>query len=130
VPPFIAAETAAAVLRVGKSIHFLRACCKDAKWETLSAAARAVADARGGLEYADGSSVALDGTIREAAAAVDAHLLRVMVDQFQLMEHSSAICCWGRATSSRRCCRLWCVESPAQVHEEGDDHMATRLLPP
>jgi hypothetical protein len=91
VPPFIAAETAAAVLRVGKSIHFLRACCKDAKWETLSAAARAVADARGGLEYADGSSVALDGTIREAAAAVDAHLLRVMVDQFQLMEHCSAL---------------------------------------
>ena len=90
-PPFVAAETAAAVLRVGKSVHFLRACCRDAKWEAASAAARAVADARGGLEYADGSSVALDGTIREAAAAVDAHLLRVMVDQFQLMEHCSAL---------------------------------------
>jgi hypothetical protein len=39
----------------------------------------------------DGSSAALDATIREAASGVDQHLLDVMVTQFKLLEHCSAL---------------------------------------
>ena len=86
-PPFIDPETAADVLRVGKSINFLRRCCDDDGWERERDAVAAAAAAAGGLGY--GIPAALEALVGEAKRRVDRCLRRVLFERYKFGEHAT-----------------------------------------
>lgn len=88
-PPFIDPETAADVLRVGKSINFLRRCCDDDGWERERDAVAAAAAAAGGLGY--GNPAALEALVGEAKRRVDRCLRRVLFERYKFGEHCHAV---------------------------------------
>ena len=88
-PPFITREQAADVLRVGKSINFLRRCCDDDGWTAERAPVAAAAANAGGLGY--GNPKALDALIAEAKRRIDRCLRRVLFERYKLFEHCFAV---------------------------------------
>ena len=88
-PPFISEETAADVLRVGKSINFLRRCCDDDSWAEERAPVAAAAAAAGGLGY--GNPAALDALVGEAKRRIDRCLRRVLFERYKFGEHCLAV---------------------------------------
>ena len=86
VPPFIRRRTAELALRAGKSINFLRRCCRDAAgfagWEDRAAAWSAE-------RFRDRSS--LDAAVQLAAEETDKLLMEVMFDQFHFSRHCLAL---------------------------------------
>ena len=88
-PPFISEATAADVLRVGKSINFLRRRCDDESWERERAPVAAAAAAAGGLSY--GNPAALDALVSEAKRRIDRALRGVLFDRYKFAEHCDAV---------------------------------------
>ena len=88
-PPFISEVTAADVLRVGKSINFLRRCCDDTSWAEERAPVLAAAAAAGGLGY--GNPAALDALVSEARRRIDRCLRRVLFARYKFGEHCFAV---------------------------------------
>ena len=88
-PPFISAQTAADVLRVGKSINFLRRCCDDDSWAEEQAFVAAAAAAAGGLGY--DNPAALDALVGEAKRRIDRCLRRVLFERYKFGEHCFAV---------------------------------------
>ncbi|KAG5252918.1 SPINDLE POLE BODY COMPONENT family protein [Salix suchowensis] len=91
-PSFISQPLAQRILRTGKSINFLRACCDDHGWAdatTEAAAAAGTTTRRGSLGY--GETDALETLVVEAAKRIDKHLLDVMYTRYKFKEHCLAI---------------------------------------
>ena len=102
-PPFIDRELALDVLRVGKSINFLRRCCDDDGWakerdavvlvaDAAEAEAREQAKLGGDADAARTAHLAprLRALAHEAKRRVDAHLLRVVFDRYKFGAHCLA----------------------------------------
>ena len=88
-PPFISEATAADILRIGKSINFLRRCCDDDSWAEERAPVAAAAAAAGGLGY--GNPAALDALVGEARRRIDRCLRRVLFERYKFGEHCLAV---------------------------------------
>lgn len=91
-PSFIPEPLAKRILRTGKSINFLRVCCKDQGWAAAAAEAASAAGTstrRGGLGY--GETEALEILVVEAAKRIDRHLIEIMYGQFKFRVHCLAI---------------------------------------
>lgn len=91
-PSFIPEPLAKRILRTGKSINFLRVCCKDQGWADAAAEAASAAGTstrRGGLGY--GETEALEILVVEAAKRIDRHLIEIMYGQFKFRDHCLAI---------------------------------------
>lgn len=88
-PPFIPAEVAADILRIGTSINFLRRCCSDNSWDEHKPAVLAAAEAAGGLGY--GQPAALLAIVREASSRIDKRLRQVLFERFDFLGHCLAI---------------------------------------
>ncbi|XVF75936.1 hypothetical protein PTKIN_Ptkin13bG0227300 [Pterospermum kingtungense] len=74
-PLFVSHSLAQCILRIGKSINFLRVCCDVRDWSDAAAAA-GTTTRRGGLGY--GETDALESLVMEAAKRIDKHLLDVI----------------------------------------------------
>ncbi|CAL9176293.1 unnamed protein product [Musa hybrid cultivar] len=91
-PSFISPALAQRILRTGKSINFLRACCEDNGWATAAAEAAAhvgTTTRRGGLVY--GEPNALEALVVEAAKRIDRHLMDVIHKRYRFKDHCLAI---------------------------------------
>ncbi|RWW82821.1 hypothetical protein BHE74_00008691 [Ensete ventricosum] len=91
-PSFISPALAQRILRTGKSINFLRACCEDNGWAAAAAEAAAhvgTTTTRGGLVY--GETNALEALVVEAAKRIDRHLMDVIHKRYRFKDHCLAI---------------------------------------
>ncbi|KAM0949153.1 putative gamma-tubulin complex component protein [Dioscorea sansibarensis] len=91
-PSFISQTLAQRILRTGKSINFLRVCCKDNGWADAAAEAAAhvgTTTRRGGLGY--GETDALEALVVEAAKRIDRHLMDVIHKRYRFKDHCLAI---------------------------------------
>jgi len=88
-PPFISETVAMDVLRVGKSINFLRRRCDDESWERERSPIVAAAAAAGGLSY--GNPAALDALVSEAKRRIDRSLRGVLFERYKFAEHCDAV---------------------------------------
>uniref|UniRef100_M8BJJ5 Gamma-tubulin complex component n=1 Tax=Aegilops tauschii TaxID=37682 RepID=M8BJJ5_AEGTA len=80
------------ILRTGKSINFLRACCDDNGWAeaaTEAAAYVGTTTSRGGLGY--GQIDALEALVVEAAKRIDQRLMDVIHKRYRFKDHCLAI---------------------------------------
>ena len=88
-PPFMTREQAQSVLRLGKSINFLRRCCDDATWSVERADILNAVEKAGGLQFENPEG--LEVLIAEGKARVDTAVRRVLFDRYKLGEHCKAL---------------------------------------
>ena len=88
-PPFMSREQAQSVLRLGKSINFLRRCCDDASWSVECADILKAVEKAGGLQFEN--PAALEVLIAEGKARVDTAVRRVLFDRYKLGQHCTAL---------------------------------------
>ncbi|KAG0446929.1 hypothetical protein HPP92_028617 [Vanilla planifolia] len=90
-PAFISPILAQRILRTGKSINFLRACCEDSGWVDAAAEAAACVGGTtrsGGLGY--GETDTLEALVVEAAKRIDQHLMDVIHKRYRFKDHCLA----------------------------------------
>eukprot|EP00898_Chlorokybus_atmophyticus_P006935 jgi/Chlat1/7242/Chrsp58S06891 len=95
-PAFIPESLAHRILRIGKSINFLRRCCQDEGWAGSGVASSSSSRddiissaSTSGLIY--GQTTALETVVDEAAAHTDRRLLEMLFGKFRLQHHCLAI---------------------------------------
>ncbi|KAK1312967.1 hypothetical protein QJS10_CPA06g02256 [Acorus calamus] len=82
-PPFIPRDLAHRILRTGKSINFLRACCDDQDGYTVTASED--------VSIGYGETAALEKLVSEASERIDRRVLDVMYGRYQFKDHCLAI---------------------------------------
>eukprot|EP00899_Mesostigma_viride_P022858 jgi/Mesvir1/3757/Mv15031-RA.1 len=91
-PSFIPESLAQRILRIGKSINFLRVCCQDplGKAGVKAAAAAATVSPSWGLAY--GQVGELEAVVKKVAEEIDRRLLETMFgERYRFMDHFGAI---------------------------------------
>lgn len=86
--PFITHDTAAAILRAGKSINFLTAICDDGRW-AQERAAEALATAGPLINYAQRES--LGPVVEQVGSQVDGRVMELLRGRFGLSKHFDAV---------------------------------------
>lgn len=86
VPSFIGEQLALKILVTGKTINFIRLCCKDSKW---IAACTINMDA---FEFGeDAAWTQLERAVDEAAQVTNAHAMELLKNKYGLSEHCNAL---------------------------------------
>jgi len=88
-PSFITREQGKTILRLGKSINFLRRCCDDSSWTPERADVLNAVEKAGGLDFENPDG--LTTLISETAKRVDGTVRRVLFERFKLGEHCQAL---------------------------------------
>eukprot|EP00026_Physarum_polycephalum_P001520 Phypoly_transcript_01522.p1 GENE.Phypoly_transcript_01522~~Phypoly_transcript_01522.p1 ORF type:complete len:898 (+),score=123.02 Phypoly_transcript_01522:59-2752(+) len=86
IPSFIPLPLANKILLIGKSINFIRQCCKDTTWVTD---ARVFSEDTKALSY--GSTELFEALIRDASTRSSKRLIEIMLEKFKFLTHCTAI---------------------------------------
>lgn len=82
IPSFIPRATAMKVLKIGKALNFLRQCCGNSLWQGQAALPET---------FLFGQDAALKEFIDAQYTAVSRHLVEVIFQKFELMDHMAAL---------------------------------------
>ena len=88
-PSFVTREQGKTILRLGKSINFLRRCCDDASWTPERSEIMHAVEEVGGLDFENPEGLVT--LIDETSRRVDAAVRRVLFDRYQLGRHCDAL---------------------------------------
>jgi gamma-tubulin complex component 3 len=66
---------------IGKSINFLRTCCKDTEWTTIAPPSE-------GLQYGKHS---LEDVIQQVGNSVNQRLIHILFEKYKLHDHCLAV---------------------------------------
>jgi len=88
-PSFVTREQGKTMLRLGKSINFLRRCCDDASWTPERSEIMNAVEKVGGLDFENPKGLVT--LIDETSRRVDAAVRRVLFDRYQLGRHCDAL---------------------------------------
>ena len=88
-PSFVTREQGKTILRLGKSINFLRRCCDDASWTPERSEIMHAVEKVGGLDFENPEGLVT--LIDETSRRVDGAVRRVLFDRYQLGRHCDAL---------------------------------------
>ncbi|KAL9656156.1 hypothetical protein ABK040_007774 [Willaertia magna] len=86
VPPFIDNDLASKILITGKSINFIRQCCKDTEWAMDIHTTVSLTE---GLDYYNISK--LEDIVDKVAKVANRRVIELIFDQYKFMQHCFAI---------------------------------------
>lgn len=85
VPTFIDQDLASKIMRTGKSINFIRQCCKDSEW-CMDSSTIAMTD---GLDFYNISR--LESVVEKVAKVANRRVMDLMFNHYKFMQHFTAI---------------------------------------
>ncbi|CEF97652.1 Gamma tubulin complex protein 3 [Ostreococcus tauri] len=88
-PSFITQEQGRTIMRLGKSINFLRRCCDDSSWAPERAEILNEVEKAGGLDFENPDALAV--LILETSKCIDGIVRRVLFERYKLGEHCQAL---------------------------------------
>ena len=88
-PSFLSNEQGRTILRLGKSINFLRRCCDDSSWARQRADILNAVAGAGGLDFENPEG--LTTLVAETSKRIDGIVRSVLFDRFKLGEHCDAL---------------------------------------